>query len=286
MLQSGNYGVQWTARKRDDDPSTFGRVVVIVVIVALVSLACTIVKRLRADKESFEETREQTAAEEVRLAPILAEERAQELAKEAEKDPPPPPPSEVPRLEKRPPKVRNLLMRLEEAERRHDIEMAITTIEALRALPGSPAADLDNNLARRLGVLNIRRLFVLKSQLWVTTVEVKRGDAASRIASEHGSTLASLIKLNGRDVDKIKAGEKLVVLNHPRFNLVIKRRSRIADLNLNGKFFKRYDLETTEGLFDGAFEWREMSSLQMRPEDKSELDMLLPKTTSVLISET
>lgn len=187
-------------------------------------------------------------------------------------------------LSKRPPKLRNLLMRLEEAEKRHDIEMAITAIESIRALPGSPAADLDNALARRLGVLNMRRLFVLKSAQWVTMVVVKRGDTASRIASEHGSTLASLSKLNGEKISPLLIGQKLTVLNHPRFNLAVHRRMRTADLFLNGKFFKRYDLLKDKGLSDGAFEWRECE-LPVKAADKLELRMLLPSATSVLVSE-
>lgn len=273
MLERGNYGVEWTTRKRDDDSSVLGRVVLIVVLVSLVSLAATIVKRIRADKEAYEETRQQQESVELQAE----EEPTAQIA-------PPPPPPEVSRLEMRPPKVRNLLMRLEEAEKARDVEMAVSTIEALRSIPGAPAADLDNALARRLGVLNLRRLFTLKNGQWVELVEVKRGDSASRIASEHGSTLASLVKLNGVQPEKIRAGEKLYVMNHPRFNLVVHRRSRMADLQLNGKFFKRYDLQLTENLTDGAFEWREIV-LCVKAEDKAELDMLLPRSTSVLISE-
>ena len=192
--------------------------------------------------------------------------------------------SEVPSLGKRPPKVRNLLMRLEEARRLKDVEMEITTIEALRAMPGSPAADLDNNLAKRLGVLNMRRLFNMKSAQWVETVVVKRGDSASRIASEHGATFASLAKLNDGDVGKLRIGQKMHVLNHPRFNLVVHMRARTADLHLNGKFFKRYELQGDDGVKSGLFEWRDVS-LPLEHSDRAELDMLLPKSSSVQVSE-
>ena len=233
MLQRGTYGIEWTERPGKDEPSLLGRLVVIVIGVALISLGWTVVSR----------------------------------------------------PESRPPKVRNLLMRLEEAEKARNVGMAIETIEALRALPGAPAADLDNALARRLGVLTVQRLFDLKNAQWVATVVVKSGDAASRIASEHGSTVASLAKLNGGNVDRLKVGQKLHVLNHPRFNLVVHRLAKVADLQLNGKFFKRYDLEVTTNLKDGAFEWREVSLKLLKAADKAELEMLLPRATSVLISE-
>lgn len=276
MLQRGTYGVEWSGRRRDDDPSLLGRLVGIVIVVALISLGWTIVSRIRAKHA------EQLHAEQIESEPPQAV-----VEPVGRDDPiaPPPPPPKVSRLESRPPKVRNLLMRLEEAEKDHNVEMAVTTIEALRTLPGAPAADLDNALARRLGVLNVRRLFDLKNAQWVAMVTVKSGDLASRIASEHGSTVASLAKLNGGNVDRLKVGQKLSVLNHPRFNLVVHRLAKIADLQLNGKFFKRYDLEVTTNLRDGAFEWREVALKLARPADKAELDMLLPRSTSVLISE-
>lgn len=277
MLQRGAYGIEWSGRVGDDEPSPLGRIVFAVVIAALISLAWTIVTRIRADRAERDEEKELVVS-----APIEEPPAPSSAVDEPELPPPPPPPA-VSRPDKRPPKVRNLLMRLEEAEKARDVEMAISTIETLRAIPGSPAADLDNALARRLGVLNTRRLFDLKSAQWIATVTVKSGDSASRIASEHGATLASVVKLNG-PIDKLKIGQKLYVLNHPRFNLVVHRLARIADLQLNGKFFKRYDLTDVSTLKDGAFEWREIQ-LKMAKAEKTELDLLLPKTTSVLISE-
>ncbi|MBQ0032891.1 MAG: LysM peptidoglycan-binding domain-containing protein, partial [bacterium] len=193
---------------------------------------------------------------------------------------------------RRPTKLRNLLMRLEEAERRGDVEMAVGTIESIRSLPGSPAADLDDALARRLGTLNLRRLFDLRCAQWVKSAEVRRGDSASRIAAENGSTLASLARLNGGDVDRICVGARLYVMDHPRFNLVLHRRTRIADLSLNGKFFKRYDLQDEVKARDGAYEiperrkgfW-EVFGPAFRKSDRFELDMLLPSGASLLVSE-
>lgn len=285
MLQRGTYGVEWSNRPRDEGPSPLGLIVFAVLLVALVSFGCTLFARFRANRARAVEDGELAVVMRTAESPVpeVREAPAPQPVDVAQEEPPPPPPPTVSRPEKRPPKVRNLLMRLEEAEKARDVEMAISTIETLRAIPGSPAADLDNALARRLGVLNTKRLFELKSALWIDTITVKSGDSASRIASEHGATLSSVVKLNG-PIDKLKIGQKLYVLNHPRFNLVVHRLARIADLQLNGKFFKRYDLTDVSTLKDGAFEWREVS-LKMKPADKAELDLLLPKATSVLISE-
>lgn len=279
MLQRGNYGVEWSGRGRDEDPSFLVRLIIFVVLISVIAFAVAIVKRTRANRESaFREASFERGAKSIDASePPQEEEPKVELP-----TPPPPPPPSVSRLDRRPPKVRNLLLRLEQAEKTRDIEMAITTIEQLRTLPGAPAADLDDKLARRLGELNALRLFELKSPQWVREVTVKSGDTASRIASEYGSTFASLKKLNDGSMDKVKIGQTLYVLNHPRFNLVVHRRSKTADLQLNGKFFKRYDLSSTDRLKDGAFEWREVS---LSANERKELDLLLPKTTSVLISE-
>ena len=159
-------------------------------------------------------------------------------------------------------------------------------------MPGSPAADLDDSLARRLGTLNVRRLFDLRNAQWVKQVTVKRGDVASRIAYENGSTLASLARLNGGNVEKVVIGQKLYVMDHPRFNLVIHRRTRTADLSLNGKFFKRYDLPGEVSGKEGTYEmpanprtfWRSIG-VEFKIADRAELETLMPVKASVIIAE-
>ena len=305
-LARGKYGIEYNPNPVNDGSSGLGWIVVTVVIVAFVSLVCTLVGRFMSSDESPVEEicinpPEPPAVETVRPEP------SPETPAAVEPEPAPPPPAKpAPTVEPAPPaeskvtttlvnrpvKVRNLLMRLEEAEKRRDVEMAVTTIETLRALPGSPAADLDDALARRLGKLNVKRLFALRNAQWVRTVTVKRGDSASRIAAENGATLASLAKLNGGKVDKVVLGKPVYVMNHPRFNLVIHRRLRTADLSLNGKFFKRYDLQGDVTGKEGAYElsarprnfWRTLG-LKFKPADVAELEMLLPSGTSVLVSE-
>ncbi len=287
MLERGKYGVEWTKRPEDRESSFLGRVVFVVVLLSLVSLSWTLVKRLRQAKS--EAAAEGTVAERV-TPPVAAPAKA--TAVEAEASPAASLPPPVASLEKRAPKVRNLLLRLQAAERARDVEMAVSTIEQLRALPGSPVADIDDALARRLGDLNMHRLFSMKCAQWVTQVTVKSGQSASRIAYEHGSTLASLVKLNdGRDVETIRPGQQLYVLNHPRFSLAVRRRTRTADLQLNGKFFKRYDLRDVTGE-DGVYEvtlpirsfWASRG-LVLDRETRAELELLLPKGADVMISE-
>ena len=284
-LARGKFGIEYDPRKLGPESSGFGWVVVAVSFAALISLSFVVVKRIRSG-EPIADSRE-----------MLVEERPPAVASPTVRDPKTNETVSVSlhgsaALVNRPPKLRNLLMRLEEAEKRGDVEMAVGTIESIRALPGSPAADLDDALSRRLGTLNVRRLFDLRCAQWVKTVEVRRGDSASRIAAENGSTLASLARLNGGDVERIRLGTKLYVMDHPRFNLVIRRRTRIADLSLNGKFFKRYDLQGEVNAKDGAYEvpqrrrgfW-EVFGPAFGKSDRTELDMLLPSGASMLVSE-
>ena len=285
-LARGKFGIEYNPRQVDQDSSGLGWVVVVVALVALVSLSWTIVKRIRSGREDSVEV----LVEEARTnEPAVASNQTAAASAEV---PPPVPIVRTTSISKRPVRVRNLLLRLEEAEKRRDLEMAVTTIEAIRSLPGMPAADIDDALARRLGVLNVRRLFDRKCAQWVKTVTVERGDSASRIAAENGSTLASLAALNGGNVGRITLGQKLYVLDHPRFNLVIHRRTRTADLSLNGKFFKRYDLKNAVRAKEGAYELPEKKrafwnnvGVQLKPSDQMELETLLPVRTPVLISE-
>ena len=283
-LARGKYGVEYNPRQMEREPSGLGWVVAVIALLALVSLTWTLVKRFRSSDEEM-----QPEVTEVQPAvPAGGETNRTAAAVE-------PPPVSIARttvLSRRPVKVRNLLMRLEEAEKNRDLEMAVTTIEAIRALPGSPAADIDDALARRLGSLNVRWLFEQKNAQWVKRVTVKRGDSASRLAVENGSTLASLVKLNAVDVSRIVLGQQLYVMDHPRFNLVIHRRTRTADLSLNGKFFRRYDLRNEVTAKEGAYELPERKRVffanvgaALKPSDLEELEMLLPAKTPVLISE-
>ncbi|MGN0833273.1 MAG: LysM peptidoglycan-binding domain-containing protein [Kiritimatiellia bacterium] len=288
-LERGRYGLEYDTRQRKNRSSGLGWVFAVAALAAFVTLCWTLVRRVRAGREEAALTsREDVVEDLLQLTPSGS---------------PPAAASETSRvfqsfqplnadLTRRPPKVRNLLMRLEEAERRRDVEMAVSTIETLRALPGSPVADIDDTLARRLGALNLQCLFGLRSAQWVKKVRIGRGDSASRIAAEHGSTLASLSRLNGGNVEKLVAGKSLYVMNHPRFVLVIHRRTQTADLSLNGKFFKRYDLRAPVKAREGTYEMPERRRLfwegigsAFGPEDRKELDLLLPKAMPILVSE-
>lgn len=289
-LERGAFGIEYTRKKPNESDGAINILLIVIAIVALVSLGVSLYRRGKADPVVEDAKTEVAQAVEKQTAVDTDDIKPQEEVSAAE-DVPPPPKIEVDKFGNRPAKVRNLLMRLEEAEKQKNVEMAISTIEQIRAIPGSPAADIDDDLARRLGTLNLIWLFERHNAQWVKEVTVRSGSSASRIAAENGATLASVEKLNG-NVDKVLIGQKLLVLDHPRFNLVIHRRSRTADLSLNGKFFKRYDLVDEVGGKEGMYEvtppyrqfWRDMGTIFPRA-DRIELETLMPKGSSVIISE-
>ena len=173
--------------------------------------------------------------------------------------------------------------------------MQISTIEQIRSIRSPDAVDLSEELLPRLGQLNLSWLFDKHNPQWITKVKVKSGDTASRIASEHGSTLASLMRLNGiSDVHRLAVGNELVVMNHPRFYLVLHMRLRAIDLYLNGKIFKRYfllgeangikinpgDYKTPANLGD----YFKQVNIKLRSDDLEELNMLVPRNSRFNVS--
>jgi LysM repeat protein len=291
VVVRGKYGIEYFPKSPEEKSGALGCVVAAVVLLVVISLGWTLISRI-----GKKETPEKAPA-----SPTV--EVSEPHVQKKEQNPPQVSSSSIVEsrsekrgvldksIEKRPPEARNLLMRLSEAERKADVKMSVSTIEALRALPGSPVADLDDYLARRLGDLNFKMLFTLRSAQWVKTVTVRRGDYATRIAAENGSTFSSLVRLNDKDVSKLKIGQKVNVMNHPRFRLVLHKRSKLADLSLNGKFFKRYDISGVTAppdTYEVSIPLRKFwasTGAGFSAADRAEIEMLLPKGAPVIVSE-
>lgn len=280
-LARGRYGVEYDARSGDDDSSGLGWAVVLAVLAATVTLAVTAVRRARSLPDEADPP----------SAGAVAETRPEERPGAA-------PPSSSEPVAVRPdvlagvaPKIRNLLMKFAEAERSGDVATEVNVLEQVRAVPGGVPPDLGAELTRRLGALNLVWLFDLANAQWVETVTVKPGDSAIRLAREHGSTFASLRRLNPElDTGRLVAGRRLKVMNHPVFTLEAVAGARQADLRLNGKFFKRYELREPAsgrpGLHELAGTVREFlaaNGLRFTAEDRAELETLLARRTTVRI---
>lgn len=188
-----------------------------------------------------------------------------------------------------------LLARLADAERLGNVRIVRDTLEKL--CRRNSMADLEDQFARRLGVLNAESLFAAgpkERDGWTTTITVKRGDSANRIAREHGTTLAAVLKLNAlKDANRIRTGDKLRVLEFPRAELVVHAGLRFADLSLNKRFFKRYDVlpppQPGIGSYpvtreEGPMDRFAALKLKFTPADRDELALLLAPGSRIIVS--
>ena len=284
-FEQGKFGIEYNSNPIDEESSGVGWLVAVIALAAIAVLAAAGVRRLISSAPDEPSPIDAPVA--VPTAAPVATNAPPRV------EPPKPPPIPQGAERNRPRAAQNLLLKLEKAEAAQDVELAVSTIEQLRALPGEAVADLDNSLARRLGELNVRRLFVDKNRQWVKEVVVRRGDSATRIASENGSTLASLLKLNELpSADRLRVGQKLDVMDHPRFTIVVHRVAKYADLTLKGKFFKRYDIIAPVRAAAGNYEtparlraFLAEKGIALAPADSAELDMLVPAKSSLLVSE-
>lgn len=190
---------------------------------------------------------------------------------------------------------RTLLLRLADAERQGRLAIAVDTIEQLRAIPSM--ADIDDKLARRLGDLNVMRLFSGEPVPWVVDVTVRRGQSVHRIAKEHGTTVAAVRQLNGLSAtEEPSVGRRLRVLEFPRAAFVVHKPTRHADLMLNGKLFKRYYVSVGKKTPPGAYPITSLAKegprsrfaaleIKIAAVDMRELDMFLAPGSSLTISE-
>lgn len=297
----GRFGIEYNPNPMDEESSGAGWLVALIVLAAVAVLAAAGVRRLVSSAPDEPSPIDAPVA--VPTTVVRSDDKSKSVGAPLRGDrsghvgdmplPPKPPPIPQGAERNRPRAAQNLLLKLEKAEAAQDVELAVSTIEQLRALPGEAVADLDNSLARRLGELNVRRLFVDKNRQWVKEVVVRRGDSATRIASENGSTLASLLKLNELpSADRLRVGQKLDVMDHPRFTIVVHRVAKYADLTLKGKFFKRYDIIAPVRAVAGNYEtparlraFLAEKGITLAPADSAELDMLVPAKSSLLVSE-
>lgn len=190
---------------------------------------------------------------------------------------------------------RTLLLRLADAEHQGRLAIAVDTIEQLRAIPSM--ADIDDKLARRLGDLNVKRLFSGEPVPWVVEVTVRRGQSVHRIAKEHGTTVAAVRRLNGLSAaEEPSPGRRLRVLEFPRAAFVVHKPTRHADLMLNGKLFKRYYVSVGSKTAPGAYPITSLAKegprsrfaalgIKVASVDMQELDMFLAPGASLTISE-
>lgn len=281
------YGIEYDENAEDGRPSGMGWVVIALLVAAAAVFAFAMFRRMSS----------QAAGDGGGAAPSVAASPVPPVSPHPTGGAAPSAAIDVPDISSRPPKVRSLVMRLNEAARNGDLEMQISTIEQIRALPpGDSAPDIVSRLTPVLGELNLHWLFERRNPQWVAEVAVRRGDNASRIAREHGSTFRSMARLNRFPPGApLAAGSKVYVMNHPRFSAVANKRMRCVDLYLKGKFFKRYLLGDdapaisaapgnykSEAVFSSTLK---TLGISLPAADARELDVLVPAGAPVIVAE-
>ena len=201
----------------------------------------------------------------------------------------------VPDAVSRPQRVRALLQLLKDAEKQGNASLAVEAIQKLRTEPS--AADLDDKLARRLGALNIMRLFSGEPVPWVAETVVRRGQSVHRIAREHGTTVAAVRRLNRLDArEEPASGRRLRVLEFQKAVIIVHKQTKYADLSLNGRFFRRYYVtvrpETPPGAHpitskpeEGPRSRFAQLGIRIAEDDMLELDMFLAPGAMLAIAE-
>jgi len=277
-LARTKYGVEFDPGRDEGGSSGVGWIVVSVLAVAAVSFAVTIARRISSSSTDDLEP------------PIVVDTplSAPQGQPGAVAPVPAAPPLEIDGLARRPPKVRSLLLKLDDAAKNSDLEMQVSAIEQICALPAADSAqDIVSDLIPRLGCLNWSWLFDRHNPQWVDEVVVKRGDSADRIAREHGCTLESMKRLNGwADASRLAVGSRVKVMNHPVFTIVVYKRMKVVDLYLKGKLFKRYFLpdaadagQCAPGVYKAPARpgsYLRRIGVELEGGDADELDMLVP----------
>lgn len=189
-----------------------------------------------------------------------------------------------------------LIRRYAEAERQGNVRNAIDTIKKLYDRPSM--ADQSDALKRRLGDLNLQMLLSGKATPWTKFVTVRRGDGQERIAREHRTTTAALIKLNPKlKWERLRPGDTVNVLDFPNAVLVIHKQSNTADLSLrNEKFFRRYDISISKTAACDIYpitpetgatlhaRYRELG-IKLATADRNELEMFLGPGARIAVTE-
>lgn len=118
------------------------------------------------------------------------------------------------------------------------------------------AGDARTHVERRLGEVGCALVFTTRSMPGKVEHKVQPGESVDRIARLHGVTRELLLKANDiRVAERIQAGKRLQVLEHPRWAVEVRRHSGQLRLYLNGELLKCYAVsvglhgETPAGTF-------------------------------------
>lgn len=111
-------------------------------------------------------------------------------------------------------------------------------------------ADVDAfmpNFERKIAEINLKLLFSKDPMPEKMKWRIGPGDSISKIARKTGTNPEYISIVNGIDKPtQLKLDMNIWVMKNPRFALFINRKSASMVVTLNGRFFKRYSLDTAD----------------------------------------
>lgn len=136
-----------------------------------------------------------------------------------------------------------LLERGQQFERDDELEAARKAYE--EALSNKDVGDARTLIESNLGNVFIKLIMSQREMAEKVDHAIVSGDLLQKLARKYGTTSALIANANGiSNPNNIKIGDRLRILNHPKFEIVVSKSENWLLVKMNGKFFKRYTVGT------------------------------------------
>ena len=99
-------------------------------------------------------------------------------------------------------------------------------------------------IEERLGAVNVRLATTPVPSPHKVEHIIAAGDTLGKLANRYVCPISLIKKINGLHGNSIRAGQRLLILDHPQFAIEVSKSSNTLLLTLYGEFFKRYPVCT------------------------------------------
>ena len=141
------------------------------------------------------------------------------------------------------PRVLALLEAGQAAERKDDYFGARTNY--LAAISDKDCGKARPLLEERLAFVNIELIFTPRQMEGKIDHAILSGESVKLIANKFGTTVELIVKANSiTNPNRVQVGDRIRVLDHPKFEIHVSKTENDLLVTLNGQFFKRYKVGT------------------------------------------
>lgn len=146
-------------------------------------------------------------------------------------------------LKPAPAEVVALIEKGQAAEQRDDLGAARAAYE--EALASGKCGESTALVESRLGDVLVKLVMSQREMPEKVDHAIVRGDLIDKLARKYGTTAALISAANGiSNPNNIKIGDRLRILDHPKFAIAVSKSQNWLLVTMNGKFFKRYTVGT------------------------------------------